>query len=265
MTTRDTAFAPGTPCWVDLLSSDTDKSKAFYAGILGWQPLDTSAEFGGYVNFVSDGHPVAGMVANRPEIGSPDVWTTYISTADIEATVAAAADAGAQVMAPVMKVGDIGSMAVLIDPAGAAFGVWQPGQHLGFTKYNEPGSVTWDEHHSKDFPATVDFYAKVFGWHIDKMADTDEFRYYQGQIDGETVVGLMDSKGFLPDEVPSHWAVYFSVADVDEAVAKAVELGGSVLRPAEDTEFGRIADLLDVTGAAFKLHSTKLVNPPASS
>jgi uncharacterized protein len=90
--------------------------------------------------------------------------------------------------------------------------------------------------------------------------DTDEFRYYQGQIDGNTVAGLMDSHAFLPAEVPSHWAVYFSVVDADEAAAKAVELGGSVLRPPEDTPFGRVADLVDSTGAPFKVHSTKLAS-----
>jgi len=64
----------------------------------------------------------------------------------------------------------------------------------------------------------------------------------------------MDSSAFLPAEVPSHWAVYFSVADVDAALAKVVELGGSIVRPAEDTPFGRIADVTDPTGAMFKLH-----------
>jgi hypothetical protein len=71
----------------------------------------------------------------------------------------------------------------------------------------------------------------------------------------------MDSAGFLPEQVPSHWAVYFSVEDADEAVAKALELGATVVRPAEDTPFGRVVDLVDSTGAPFKLHSAKLANP----
>ena len=129
---------------------------------------------------------------------------------------------------------------------------------FGFAKYNEHGAVTWDEHHSKDFPASVAFYENVFGWSMEPTSDTDEFRYYQGQVDGQTVAGLMDSASFLPADMSSHWAVYFSVADADESVAKAVALGGKVLRGAEDTPFGRIADMVDSTGAPFKLHSTKL-------
>lgn len=260
MTTRDTPFSPGTPCWVDLLSSDVDRAKAFYGELLGWSAQDAGEEFGGYVNFDSDGHRVAGMMRNSAQTDSPDGWTTYLATADIGATVAAATDAGGQVMSAPMQVADLGSMAILRDPAGAVFGLWQPGSHTGFGKYNEPGSVTWDEHHSKDFAASTAFYPSVFGWHLAPMSDTDEFRYTIAEVDGETVAGLMDSHSFLPAEVPSHWAVYFSVADVDAAVAKAVELGGTSLRAAEDTPFGRLADMSDPTGAPFKLHQA----PPAT-
>ncbi|MDP9318156.1 MAG: VOC family protein [Actinomycetota bacterium] len=260
MTTRDTPFAPGTPCWVDLLTSDPDKAKSFYGALLGWTSEDGGEEFGGYVSFASDGHGVGGMMRNTPEMGSPDGWTTYISTDDIDATVNRATEAGGTVMSPAMAVADLGSMAVLVDPVGAVFGVWQPGKHTGFAKYNEPGSVTWDEHHSKDFAKSTDFYQKVFGWGIEKTSDTDDFRYYQGQVDGQTVAGMMDSAAFLPAEVPSHWAVYFSVADVDAAIATAVDNGGTVIRPAEDTPFGRIADMSDATGARFKLHSEQTVS-----
>jgi predicted enzyme related to lactoylglutathione lyase len=258
MTTRDEPFAPGTPCWVDIFSSDVEASKAFYGGLFGWANTDAGEEYGHYVTFTSDGHQVAGMMAKPADSDMPDVWSTYISTADLDASAGLVAEAGGQIVAPPMQVGDLGSMAIATDPAGAMFGLWQPAPHIGFTKYNEPGSVTWDEHHSKDFATTTPFYEKVFGWDMDKTSDTDEFRYFQGQIDGSTVAGLMDSKGFLPPEVPSHWAVYFSVADVDEAVEKLLSLGGSVRMEAQDTPFGRIADVEDSTGAGFRLHSAKL-------
>lgn len=261
MTTRDTAFAPGTPCWVDLLSSDPARAKEFYSALFGWTYTDSGPEFGNYVNFSSDGHLVAGMMTNSPETGSPDVWNTYLSTAELDATVGAATEAGATVLAPAMQVADLGSMAMLRDPAGAVIGLWQPGSHTGFGKYNEPGSVTWDEVHSKDFQASVDFYQAVFGWQVEKTSDSDDFRYFSGQIGGESVAGMMDSKAFLPDEVPSHWAVYFSVPDVDAALARVSELGGSVNRPAENTPFGRIADVNDATGAMLKLHGPVIESP----
>ena len=254
MTTRDTPFAPGTPCWVDLLSSDYDKSKAFYGGLFGWTFDEAGEDFGGYVTFSSDGKSVAGMAHNQVETGLPDLWSTYIATADAEASVAAATAAGAVVHMPAMAVGDVGKMAMLGDPAGGAFGLWQAGTHTGFNRYNEPGSVTWDEYHSKDFAASTQFYATVFGWAWDVTSDTDDFRYNTATVNGERVAGMMDSSKFLPAEVPSMWTVYFSVANADDAVAKAIELGGAVRMPAEDTPFGRIADMVDSTGAGFKLH-----------
>jgi predicted enzyme related to lactoylglutathione lyase len=253
MATRDAPFAPGTPCWVDLFSSDPAASKAFYGGLFGWTSVDAGEEYGGYVTFSAAGQGVAGMMGNDGQSGRPDVWSTYISTADIDKTVALAAESGGQVISPTMQVADLGSMAMLADPAGAVFGVWQPGKHIGFTRYNEPASVTWDELHSKDFGAAMDFYVKVFGWHLDKMSDSDEFRYYLGQVDGLTVAGLMDSVSFLPPEVPSHWEVYFDVTDVDGSIATVLELGGTLDRPAEDTPYGRMAAVTDPTGAMFKL------------
>ncbi|MCW2539924.1 MAG: putative hydroxylase [Frankiales bacterium] len=260
MTIRDTPFAPGTPCWVDLLSSDTESSKAFYGALFGWVANEAREDLHGYVTFTSDGHPVAGMMGRMPGMDSPDVWSTYLATDNIDASVDAATLAGAQVLASPMDVADLGRMALLIDPAGAGLGLWHAITFPGFGKYNEPGAVTWDEVLSKNFTTSVSFYEQVFGWTIETMADTEEFRYVTGQVNGDTVAGLMDAHTFLPTEVPSHWAVYFSVTDTDEAAAKTAALGGTVLRPAEDTPFGRLAEVADPTGAPFKLHSTKMAD-----
>jgi predicted enzyme related to lactoylglutathione lyase len=265
MATRNTPFAAGTPCWVDLLSSDTDKARQFYGDVLGWTAEEAGADFGGYITFYSDGHRVAGMMANQAENGIPDVWNTYLSTDDIDATVTAAEKAGASVIAAPMVVGELGSMAIVTDPAGATVGLWQPGAHTGFEKYNEPGGVTWDEVHSKDFEASKRFYSEVFGWTLVPASDTDDFRYYIGEIDGESVAGLMDARKILPPEVPSMWTVYFSVADVDAACERATAGGAQVSRPPEDTPFGRVAELTDPTGALFKLHGPNTQSPNTES
>jgi predicted enzyme related to lactoylglutathione lyase len=263
MTTRDTSFAPGTPCWVDLMTSDVEQSKTFYGTLFGWEFEDSGAEYGNYVTARKDGKNVAGLMQKPADSPAPDAWSTYIGTADLDATLAAVADAGGQVVMPQMQVGEQGRMAVVSDPAGAVIVFWEPGAHTGFQRYNEPGTITWDELHSKDFAAATPFYEAVCGWDYDRMSDTDEFRYFTAKVDGETVAGLMDSASFLPEQVPSHWALYLAVEDCDEEVARAVELGAQVLRAAEDTPFGRIADLVDTGGVGFKLHSQKLANPPA--
>lgn len=254
MTTRNTAFAPGTPCWVDLFTSDINKANAFYSGLFGWTFTEGAPEYGGYRSILSDGHQVAGAMPNSPEFGHPDGWNTYISTADIDASLEAARSAGGTVVSGPDQVGDLGSMAAVIDPAGGAIALWQPAGHIGFTKYNEPGSVTWNEYLSKDFAKAVPFYSAVFGWTATPVGDDDTFRYSTGDIDGNPVAGMMDASSFLPAEVPSHWVVYFSVPDVDAATSQVGELGGTVIRPGQDTPFGRMADVLDPTGVPFKLH-----------
>ncbi|SER34464.1 VOC family protein [Microlunatus flavus] len=263
MTTRNTPFAPGTPCWVDLFTSDPERSQAFYAALLGWEFADQGEAYGGYTLATKDGQNVAGLMRNSGDSGTPDTWSTYLATADVEASVARATEAGATVLAPPLAVGRLGSMAVLVDPAGAVVGLWQAGEHPGFGRFEEPGSVVWAETHSKSFGASRDFYARVAGWTYDVTADSDEFRYLTAQVDGRPVAGLMDSARFLPDAVPSHWAVYLGVEDADAAQAVAEAHGATVLMGAEDTPFGRIADLVDPTGAPFKLHSATLRNPPA--
>ena len=265
MATRNTPFAPGTPCWVDLFTSDPERSKAFYTAVFGWEFEDQGAAYGGYTLGRAGGEQVVGLMRNPGDSGSPDTWSTYLATESIEETAARAVDGGATVIAPPMAVGALGRMAVLVDPAGAVFGLWQAGEHTGFTRYDEPGSVSWDEHHSKAFGASRTFYADLFGWTYDVVSDTDDFRYLTAKVDEQPVAGLMDSARILPEDVPSHWAVYFSVADADAAAATAAEHGGTVLMAPQDSPFGRVADLLDPTGAPFKLHSSTLKNPPLTA
>ncbi|MTD15862.1 VOC family protein [Nakamurella sp. YIM 132087] len=256
MTILDAPLPPGTPCWVDLFTSDEAASRAFYSELLGWEILPGRPDFGGYALAQIGGHNVAGIMPNSE--GGPDVWSTYIAVTDAEATTAAATAAGATVLAPPLAVGPLGTMAVLFDPIGGAFGLWQPAEHTGFQLVDVPGAVAWDEYHSKDFATSRAFYGDLFGWTYRVMSDTDDFRYITAEVDGNPVGGMMDSAGFLPEQVPSHWAVYFTVEDADAAQATAVRLGATVLRPAEDSPFGRIVDLVDPTGAAFKLHSQTL-------
>jgi predicted enzyme related to lactoylglutathione lyase len=252
MPTRD--HAPiGAPCWVDLMTSDTERSRVFYRELFGWTAEEPAEEFGGYFNFAKDGVRLAGCMASQPDSGLPDVWSVYLATDDAKRTVDAAAAHGGDVQVAAMDVGDLGTMAVVTDAGGAAIGMWQPGRHQGFGVLGEPGTPTWFELHTRDYQAAISFYRDVFRWDTHAVNDTPEFRYTTlGQGEGQ-LAGIMDASGFLPDGVPAHWSVYFGVEDTDAALAKIVDLGGSILRAAEDTPYGRLATAADATGAAFKL------------
>lgn len=255
MPSRD--LAPlGAPCWIDLFSTDTDKAKQFYGELFGWTFEDSVPEFGGYINFSKDGVLVAGCMVNDGTSGSPDGWNTYLAVADAKEAVESASDHGATIYLQPMQVMDLGSMAMMADPGGAAIGVWQPGTHKGFGVLAELGSPAWFELHSRDYDEVLAFYRDVFGWETSVTSDTPEFRYTTLNGDGpDPLAGVMDGTGFLPDGVPSSWQIYFLVADTDAAVARVVELGGAVTDAPQDSPFGRLAAVTDPTGAAFKLIS----------
>jgi hypothetical protein len=235
------------------MTSDRDRSAAFYGELFGWTVVDPGPEYGGYVNFHKDGVPVAGAMHNTPEMETPDVWSVYLRTDDAEKTVETAVANGGQVIVPAMPILDLGSMAMVTDAGGAAVGLWQPGEHTGFGVVAEPNAPGWFELFTRDHAASVAFYRDVFGWEPHSVADTDEFRYTTLLADERAAAGIMDASGFLPEGVPAHWSVYFQVADTDAALARATELGGAVVVPAEDTPYGRLATATDPTGATFKL------------
>lgn len=266
MVIRD-SFPAGAPIWADLLTSDPAAATAFYSELFGWAAGESSAEFGGYTNFTRDGALVGGLMPRMPEMEAPDCWSIYLATPDAEKTTAAAAEHGATILAPPIAVGDLGVMAVVIDPTGAAIGMWQPGSHTGFGVVAEPNAPGWFELFTRDHPAAVAFYRDVFGWDIQMVSDTPEFRYATHGEGDAAYGGIMDAGAFLPEGVPPHWSVYFGAPDTDATLAKAVELGGSILQPGEDTPHGRLGIAADPTGAVFKLVGPNHVplTPPAAS
>jgi predicted enzyme related to lactoylglutathione lyase len=239
---------------VVLSSSDIERSRAFYTELFGWKAEPAKEEFGGYFEFTLDGVMVAGG-SPAMEGGDADVWSIYLATDDAVKTVELAAEKGASVVVSPMQVAEQGTMAFVIDPGGAGIGAWQPGVHKGFGIVFETGAASWWELHTRDYAASVQFYRDVFRWETQEMGDTDEFRYTVLQNpDGEGFLGgIMDASAFLPEGVGAHWSVYFGVADADAALARAVELGGSVVAAAEDTPYGKLATAKDPTGAQFKL------------
>ena len=245
----------GAPCWIDLASSDLARAQDFYGAVFGWTFESAGPEYGGYVNAAKDGHRVAGLMAKNPEWQSPDGWTTYFHTADINGTVSAVTAAGGSSCIEPMEVPAKGFMSMATDPAGAPFGLWQPLEHLGFEVFGEAGAPVWHQLTTRDYGSAVDFYREVLGWRTEQVADTDEFRYTTAWFGDQQLLGVMDGAAFLPHGAPSNWAVFFGADDVDKTLQVIADSGGAVLRPAEDTPYGRLAAATDPTGAIFNLSS----------
>ena len=246
--------APGAPVWADLQTSDPARARDFYGALFGWTAREGDPAFGGYFSFALGDALVAGCMQADAEAPVSDIWSVYLAVDDAARTVDAALAAGGQAVVHPMPVGDLGTMAFVVDPSGAAVGLWQAGAHRGFGVLAEPGAPAWFELLSRDYAASLAFYDGVLGWRREVMGDTDAFRYSVALApDGGQVAGVMDAAAWLPEGVPSHWSVYFAVADADAAVATATRLGGGCEHGPEDTPYGRLATVTDPMGARFKV------------
>jgi uncharacterized protein len=254
--TRDTPWPDGTPCWVDLGTSDIPKAITFYSSQFGWDVAPGGPEMGGYSIAKLGGRNVAGIGPIMGPAGTPSSWTTYFASADADATAARITSAGGQLLGEPMDVMEQGRLVVAADVTGAVFGVWQAMNHTGTEVANVPGAFTWSEHMSRDFEGAKAFYAAVFGYEYGDMS-SDGFSYATMLINGQQVVGGM---GAYPDagagDQPAQWSVYFGSSDTDKAVSSATGSGGRVVRPATDSPYGRMAVVADAEGAVFSIIST---------
>ncbi|MCZ0973060.1 VOC family protein [Streptomyces albulus] len=249
-----TPYAPGTPCWVDLAAPDQKAAIDFYSELLGWRGEVGPPETGGYAVCRLNGRPVAGImaaVAMGDQPAPPTVWTTYLASADAEASQRSVESAGGTVLMPAMDVMSLGRMFIAADPTGAVFGVWQAVDFPGAGVVNEAGALIWNELNTSDRSAASAFYRAAFGIESATMEGVEH--YYALQVNGGAVGGMQPMPEHLPADTPSHWLTYFAVADPDAAVAKVTAAGGNAIVEPFDMVAGRMAVLTDPQGAVFAL------------
>ena len=248
-------YAPGIPMWIDLGTSDVEAAGRFYGSLFGWEYQSAGPDAGGYGFFMLNDKMVGGVMSLMSD-QQPVAWSTYIDSADADATAAKVREAGGTVVVEPMDVMDAGRMAMFIDPTGAAIGIWQPIAHTGAELANEPGAFTWNELATRDVEAAKAFYKKVFDWD----GTTQPFgptTYTEFKIGDRSVAGMREIGSDEPAQMPAHWLVYFAVADTDAAVATVGQQGGKVVVPAMDIEPGRFSILTDPQGAAFAVIAVK--------
>jgi uncharacterized protein len=254
MRARD--ISAGAPCWMDLNTSDTAAVRSFYTGLFGWTAEEPQEEFGGYFMFNgAGGQPVAGCMPAM-EGGAHDVWSVYLTVEDVSKTLESVPGHGGQVIVPAMQVGQAGTMAVALDPAGAAIGLWQADQFGGIANAGEQGLPSWFELHTRAYDVQTAFYRDVFGWNVQQLM-SEPFRYSVLSHGEDQLAGIMDGGEDFA------WDVYIWTNDADATLARAAELGGKVIRPAEDTPYGRLATVEDPCGARFKLMAPNAQMPGA--
>ena len=258
MSERD-GFPEGVPSWVDTLQPDLDAATAFYGGLFGWE-FEGPGEMPGhppgrYLVARLRGRDVAG-IGTSPSPDDPAGWNTYVTVGSADAAADNAEAAGGQVLVAPFDAAPAGRMAVLEDPAGAVFCVWQPQDRNGAQLVNEPGAWSMSTLLTPDPDAATPFYGALFGWTTESFGGTITMFRLPGYVGGEPaqpvsreVIATM----MPPDAGPARWSVDFWVGDADAAVARATELGGRAVMPVFDTPVGRTAVIADARGAAFSI------------
>jgi uncharacterized protein len=190
-----------------------------------------------------DGKVVAALFGSE----QPPHWNCYVTVESVDDTTRRAAELGAGVVAEPFDVMDLGRMAVIADPTGAALCLWEPKSNPGAQLVNAPGAMTWNDLVTPDADAAAEFYSGLFGWTVEEIPNANGYRVIRN---GERTNG-----GVFPADpaggTPPNWMPYFGHEDVDRLLGEIEGLGGVVHNGPLQMLQGTIAVLGDPQGAVF--------------
>ncbi|MEZ3177271.1 VOC family protein [Streptomyces pimonensis] len=233
---RASEYTEGTPCWVDAQLPDVEAGKRFYGELFGWTFEDRPR---GTVRASKGGEPVASL-AHKTDGRMPTVWTVSFATPDAGALCRRIHAAGGQVVAPPGPFGDLGVTALVTDPQGAVFSLWQGARTPGFGRRHEPGTFAWVQLYTRDTRTANTFYGGLFHDALFGPGADPDF-------------GRAPVSDVFPAEMPPHFLVHFAVEDPGAAMEEVVRLGGRVQVPPFETSYGTAAVVTDDQGASFAL------------
>lgn len=249
-----TTHAPGTFCWPECATTDAAGAKTFYSELLGWTWLDIPmGEQGSYHIASLRGQDVAAMyLIGGPMAGMPPAWISYVAVASVDDAIAKAESlGGTKVMGP-HEAMEHGRLAMLRDPSGAAFCVWQARAKAGVGLLGEPGALGWTQLNTAEPEKAKAFYPALLGWTMQETSDPAGGAYTTWLKPDGAAGGMMP----MPPGVaaPAHWLVYWSVADTHASHAKAESLGAKTFVPVTDVPgMVRFTVMQDPQGAMFAL------------
>lgn len=249
-----TSYEPGTFSYVELATSDSAGAKEFYSRLLGWEPQDVEVGDDMTYTMLLLGGNVAAALYQSEQAPHP-AWLSYVTVEDADAAAAKAKELGANVISEPFDVMTFGRMAVLQDPTGAVFAVWEPRESIGAQVVNDPGALTMNQLNTTDTDAAERFYSELFGWRAERQTETGDAVQFWSLVNGDRLNGGMMELVEPAREagVPSHWLAFFTVEDADAAVARIGELGGRVQVEPTEIPAGRFAVAFDPQGATFAL------------
>jgi len=242
-----TSYPPGTFSWAELATSDAEAAKSFYSTLFGWD-YDDNPIPGGQVYSMAkrDGKSVAALFGSE----QPPHWNCYVTVASVEEETARAGQLGAKVLAEPFDVMEVGRMAVIADPTGAALCLWEPRTSIGATLVNTPGAMTWNDLLTPDAQAAAGFYGELFGWTTEEMPGSGGYRVIRNGERSNGGIMPLDLGG-MGANTPPNWMPYFGHEDVERLVKEVDTLGGRVFNGPVQVPAGTFAVLGDPQGAVF--------------
>jgi hypothetical protein len=248
----------GRICWHELLTNDPGAAAAYYTKVIGWGIMAWDQD-PTYRMWTTNGMPIGGLM-KLPEdakaMGAPPNWLWYASTPNVDATVEQAKRLGAKPLSGMLDVPNVGRMAVMADPQGATFAVYQPSAETpGHDGKPAMGEISWHELATTDWKAAFDFYHALLGWEKMDVMDMGPAGPYQmfGRL-GTMLGGVYNKSKEMA--TPPHWLCYARVPDAAKAAALATRHGGKLLNGPMAVPGGdMIAMCVDPQGAAFAVHA----------
>ena len=117
---------PGCLTWNDLNTNDPERAFEFYSGLFGWSEEQMRGSDGGVdYRVVRNGDRTNGGIMQSPVEGVPSHWLPYFAVDSVDRTIETAESEGGTKHAGPMDVPNGGRIAVLADPQGAAFAIYE--------------------------------------------------------------------------------------------------------------------------------------------
>lgn len=233
--------------WFEYVSKDIAKAQGFFGELFNWGVKQVPMPDGNYAMISVGDRTIGGYLTTPPGAPPEAHWLTHLEVADARATSQQIETLGGKTLKPAFQVGSFGTMAIVADPHGGYFALWQPAK-----AEPQPAPIDhtfcWNELASKEPARSVEFYTKVGGFTVTAMQMPGMGTYSVLESEGQPRAGIMAQ--MMPQQ-PHGWLPYVQVANTDATADKAKRLGATIVVPPTDIpEVGRFAVLVDPQGSA---------------
>jgi uncharacterized protein len=241
--------------WYELLTTDMEGARTFYADVVGWGTQDASTPGNAYTFFRIGQTPVSGMMYLPDQVkrrGGSQCWIGYVAVDDVDASFAQLRQLGGSVYLPPTDVPGVSRVAVVTDVQRTTIALvkWLTPPEQAASATDKIGRVGWHELLAVDREKALAFYRALFGWQNGGMETSAGRSYQVVSVAGKAFGGISNKPEMV--KLP-FWLFYFGVGDIDAAVERVKARGGRILEGPLEFPGVRIARCEDPQGAMFAL------------